>query len=1005
MWRADDAETQSFELARGVVDHHDERLEPPVLSVLSREPLDAVVALSDRLGDHASARLPVDEVAAEFAGRQPMGRLGRPDEIAAMAVNSPAAEAVLVLDCCHSGAASPVTRGALEAVAAGVHGVFGRDVLAACAAHQQGWEARNEDGRILGAFSYHVLQGLEGAARRVGSNKVRGSVLGEYVTDVFQAWNQDPVIRLHEAGSRPCVIAYFDEAPNDLAPAATAAPTPTLVLGTPFKPSQMFVGRAAELDWLRSTLLSGGKPVAISATIEGLGGIGKTELVIQLLHDSAIHDAFDTILWLDGAGPLPPQWEKIAISLGLEVDRVPADLLPQRVALELRRRGQSLIVLDNASEWEPVSHLVPHDFPLLVTTRTGGFGGSSFRHFELGVLPSDSATALLVEIAPALEADPGLPDLVKSLDGHALALELAGWNIKHLGISADRYIARLNQHKQDLERAVFATKYGKTVDGSLALTWNALSSEASRILWRRASLFAPTSAHRDLLRVSYVGDAETRAELEYRLERGYVEGEEIPLGDPDSFDDAYAELRALHVLARVEGYNGERWAMHRLVRDFGRKRVRPIEVESHVFALSEWLRSPSLPLAPEAPHFVVAILEGARQGGRLLSRGGRSRAIHAEVAYRSNIFFDSDYFISFLRDELRDPKAFALILGALGDINDDVRVQAVRLLETVGPMPEVLEAFVEALNDPEAEVRERAIASLAKYGEERTINLLRATLAGEKATARLAAARALRGMEERGRVALGEALTSEDSAVRLEAALGLSEQGQAEGMPVLLEALERTRGAYQRQVISALASARDQRAVPVLERLLLEGGTADNAARALLAITGESALPALVSAAERGSRETVRSVTRILSEHGQFDAADRVVESLVRLLKANPVEYGFSSVLFRIASNNGISLPVDLLTLILQKSSDWSDRQEAVKLLGESRERAAVPALLRSLKDSDYDVRRQTCIALGQIPDSRARKPLEAVVSRDPNSGVKEAAAAALALLGSVRSN
>ena len=193
--------------------------------------------------------------------------------------------------------------------------------------------------------------------------------------------------------------------------------------------------------------------------------------------------------------------------------------------------------------------------------------------------------------------------------------------------------------------------------------------------------------------------------------------------------------------------------------------------------------------------------------------------------------------------------------------------------------------------------------------------------------------------------------------------------------------------------------------MPVLERLLLEGGTADNAARALLAITGESALPALVSAAERGSRETVRSVTRILSEHGQFDAADRVVESLVRLLKANPVEYGFSSVLFRIASNNGISLPVDLLTLILQKSSDWSDRQEAVKLLGESRERAAVPALLRSLKDSDYDVRRQTCIALGQIPDSRARKPLEAVVSRDPNSGVKEAAAAALALLGSVRSN
>ncbi|MEZ5214588.1 MAG: hypothetical protein R2692_07810 [Microbacterium sp.] len=45
---------QASELAGGVVDHDDERLEPAVLTVLAGQTLDAVVAAADRVGDGAA---------------------------------------------------------------------------------------------------------------------------------------------------------------------------------------------------------------------------------------------------------------------------------------------------------------------------------------------------------------------------------------------------------------------------------------------------------------------------------------------------------------------------------------------------------------------------------------------------------------------------------------------------------------------------------------------------------------------------------------------------------------------------------------------------------------------------------------------------------------------------------------------------------------------------------------------------------------------------------------
>ena len=587
-------------------------------------------------------------------------------EVIPQLYRSRAREVVVILDCCHAGAAAPVVEEAIKSAAE--TSAAGRVLLAGCAAHQQGWVEANEDQRKLGVFSWYVLAGLDGAASR-GSPDVRGSSLGLYVTDEFRKWNQNPLFLPRETGDLRCVITTGFR-PEESPPAKQQV----LVLGVPFMPSQIFVGRRAEMETLQSILTGGPKPVAVSATIEGLGGIGKTELVIQLLRDPSIGQAFDTIVWLDGAGPLPPQWQKVGASLGLSLPALGPEALVETVACRLRERGRSLIVLDNAADWNPVARLVPLDMALLVTTRTRDFGGTSFRHLELDILEEEAARSFLVRISPRLQTDPALPRLVAALGGHALALEIAGGTINALDLSASDYLARLKNRQYTPEQVMNQIKYGKTVDECLTLTWDSLQRDTSRAMWRRASLFAPTSAHRELLRVSCRGDERTRDEIRYMSRRGYFDGgyEIFLWDDPDEFDKAYAELRSRNVFARVEGTQAERWAMHRLVREFGRARLKSGEFAAHALALAEWLRAPTLDLQAEAPHLVATILDSAKYVGEFRGMEGL-RSPGREVYSRSPVLFDSSYFLQFIREELRDPRALTMLLDGLVDINDDVR--------------------------------------------------------------------------------------------------------------------------------------------------------------------------------------------------------------------------------------------------------------------------------------------------------------------------------------------
>lgn len=718
-------------------------------------------------------------------------------EIIQRVFRSKASEAIVLVDCCHSGAAAPVAEAAIRSVGEEA-ATAGRVLIAGCAAHQMGW-VEQKDQKSLGVFSWHLLKGIEGAGRIAGSPNVRGSTLGSFVQENFRAWNQTPVVVHRETGDRLCVITKGFETRGEVTPPARGSDTAkSIVLGVPFLPSQVFVGRDAEIESLTAMLTGRPQSVAVSATVEGLGGIGKTELVIQLIRSEAVQKAFKTTVWLDAAGPIPPQWQRIGIGLGeLNLPQEP-DLLVQAVGEALNARGRTLIVLDNATDWASIAGLIPPNSTVLVTTRTRDFGGTRFQHLELGILDDKSASDFLIRLVPRLAGDPGLPRLVERLGGHALAIEIAGGAINALDLSVGSYLDRLGENKATPTQVLKRMQYGKTVDQCLAMTWDSLERDSSRLLWKRASLFAPTSAHRELLKISFVGDEATREEWAYlrRRRSDFTQDDDSVFGPNDAaeFDEAFSELRARNVFSRIEGSRGERWAMHRLVRDYGRERLKSGEFLAHAMAVSEWLRRrrPPLDLAAEVPHLVTLILDSARFGGEFTGLKG-SRSLGRETVFAAfsdaSLIEDADYLLQFIREEVQDPKAVGLLLEGMVDINEDVRRRSITILERLSHIPEVVNGFMKALDDPDPGVRLTARKAIVQHGGERLLDVLLQTALSEHSRAAIEATRCMAASGEAATPTLVKLLAAGNPSVRFEAAVALGERRESAGRPELLHAL------------------------------------------------------------------------------------------------------------------------------------------------------------------------------------------------------------------------
>jgi tetratricopeptide (TPR) repeat protein len=284
------------------------------------------------------------------------------------------------------------------------------------------------------------------------------------------------------------------------------------------QPSQSFVGRSRELSALRAQLL--GPEARLSVSVEGLPGIGKTELVLQLAHQLALEGHFPGgIFWFAAESKdLLVAWASEAVAGALDASGGSIQERAQSAVNAVSRSGlRSLVILDNVESWSEAERPTPLPIgvhvTLLVTTRARRLGGSRFRALPLAFLSDDEAQLLLRTVAgPDVDSRPGFDALLEHLCGYTLAVELAATYLsEYPETSPAEYLALLGAGKEHEADAAHFTRYEHTVNDAFALLWARLDARV-RARWELAACFAPepvSSALSDAVGL----DAEGRREL------------------------------------------------------------------------------------------------------------------------------------------------------------------------------------------------------------------------------------------------------------------------------------------------------------------------------------------------------------------------------------------------------------------------------------------------------------------------------------------------------------
>ncbi|MBD2341426.1 tetratricopeptide repeat protein, partial [Calothrix sp. FACHB-156] len=321
----------------------------------------------------------------------------------------------------------------------------------------------------------------------------------------------------------------------------------------PLSSTNKFIGRERELEHLRQQLQQ--NTSVVIAAVEGMGGVGKTELAIQysLLH-LQLHSYPGGICWLrareEDIGSQIIQFT--TTDLGKEP---PKDLeLPEQVrwCWQNWQQGHTLIVFDdvkNYSHIQPYLPPQPSQFKVLITTRLKLDLASSL---FLSVLSETDALLLLAQLIGKEKQNQELEqakELCRRLGYLPLALQLVGSYVKKRKITLAEMRLRLEEKglghpslivKENDPTWTLNVKHG--VAAAFELSWSDLSDDAQQ-LGCLLSLFA-------------------LAPIPWSLVEGATS-----VQDPEELEDARVELENLHLLQGEEIYQ-----LHQLIREFLRNK-------------------------------------------------------------------------------------------------------------------------------------------------------------------------------------------------------------------------------------------------------------------------------------------------------------------------------------------------------------------------------------------------------------------------------------------------
>jgi len=242
---------------------------------------------------------------------------------------------------------------------------------------------------------------------------------------------------------------------------------PAQVWHMPHSRNLFFTGREDLLLQIRTALTSESQPIALSQpqAISGLGGIGKTQLVIEFAY--RYRGMYDVVLWVRADSPdLLVSDFLLAAELLWLPERKEQD---QRVVVDAVKRwfnthDRWLLILDNADRVEDVSGFLPSTDTghILLTTRAHATGTAAQR-IVVEQMPREEGMLFLLRRAKLVQGNAGLEQvtdamraqarsIVEEVDGLPLALDQVGAYIEETSCSLSDYLLFYRNGRERLLR-------------------------------------------------------------------------------------------------------------------------------------------------------------------------------------------------------------------------------------------------------------------------------------------------------------------------------------------------------------------------------------------------------------------------------------------------------------------------------------------------------------------------------------------------------------------------
>jgi tetratricopeptide (TPR) repeat protein len=336
-------------------------------------------------------------------------------------------------------------------------------------------------------------------------------------------------------------------------------PTPDKSVSNVGPRNPAFTGRQELLADLARDLAADGTAAVVQAkAIHGLGGIGKTQLVLEYAHRHT--GDYDLIWWVTADQPATIPGQLVALARRLNIPEAADQAETVGLLLdELRRHGRWLLIFDNAEHPKDLRPYWPAGGRghVLVTSRNPAWTGWT-TSVEVDVLPRADSVAFLGRHLG--RDDLALDRLAEALGDLPLALEQAAAYLEMTATTVDEYL--------DL----FATRADELFQlGQPATTEQTITTVWSVSLQR---LRAQTPAAEDLLRLcAFLAADNIPRSLPADHPDVLPERLAATVRDPLGYQQAIGALRTYSLIKVSQ--DRQALSLHRLVQAVTRQRLNP----------------------------------------------------------------------------------------------------------------------------------------------------------------------------------------------------------------------------------------------------------------------------------------------------------------------------------------------------------------------------------------------------------------------------------------------